>query len=174
MFFIKFAAKLFKILPSGESPNKIAAGFSLGMILGLTPLLTLHNFIIILLLIILNINLASALFAFAIFSGAAYLLDPLFHNLGYYLLTGLPALTDFWTALYSFPVIALSRYNNTVVAGSLAVSLLLILPVFPAAKYFVLYYRSHIDPALQKFKIVQIVKGSKFYTVYDKLKGLGA
>ncbi len=174
MFFIKFAAKLFKILRSGESPNKIAAGFSLGMILGLTPLLTVHNFILILLLIILNINLASALFAFAIFSGVAYLLDPLFHSLGYFLLTGIPALHGIWTFLYGFPVVALSAYNNTVVAGGLAISILLLIPVFPAMKYFVLYYRSHIDPALQKFKIVQLVKGSKFYTAYEKIKGLGA
>ncbi len=174
MFFINFAAKLFKILRSGDSPNKIAAGFTLGMIIGLTPLLTLHNFILILILIIVNINLGAALFAFAIFSGIAYLLDPLFHNLGYFLLTGIPALQDFWTALYSFPVIALSHYNNTIVAGSFAVAILLIIPVFPALKYFVLYYRSHIDPLLQRLKIVQVIKGSTFYSVYDKLKGLGA
>ena len=173
MIFIKFAAKLFKILRSGESPNKIAAGFTLGMILGLTPLLTLHNFILILMLIILTINLASALFAFAIFSGVAYALDPLFHNLGYFILTGIPALRDLWTALFGFPLIALSRYNNTVVMGSLIVSIALSIPVFPAAKYFVLYYRNTLDPLLQKLKIVQLMKGSKLYTLYDKIKRLG-
>lgn len=173
MIFIKFAAKLFKILRSGESPNKIAAGFTLGMILGLTPLLTLHNFILILMLIILTINLASALFAFAIFSGVAYALDPLFHNLGYFILTGIPALRDLWTALFGFPLIALSRYNNTVVMGSLIVSIALSIPVFPAAKYLVLYYRNTLDPLLQKFKIVQLMKGSKLYTLYDKIKRLG-
>lgn len=173
MIVFKILAKLFKILRSGESPNKIAAGFTLGMVIGLTPLLTLHNFILIVVIVILNVNLASALFAFAIFSGLAYLLDPLFHSFGYYLLVDVPFLNSFWTALYSFPVIALSRYNNTVVTGSLALAVLLTIPVFPFTKYFVVYYRQYLDPKLQKLKIVQIIKGSKFYSLYEKYKGLG-
>ena len=122
---------------------------------------------------IINVNLGSALFAFAIFSGTAYLLDPLFHNLGYFLLTGIPALHNLWTALYSFPVIALSRYNNTVVTGSLAIAVLFIIPVFPFSRFFVTYYRAHIDPVLQKIKLVQLIKGSKFYMAYEKIKRLG-
>ena len=173
MFVIKILAKIFKILRSGESPNKIAAGFTIGMIIGLTPFLTLHNLILIFFIIIINVNFASALFAFVIFSGLAYLLDPLFHNLGYYLLADVSFLNGFWTALYNFPLIALSRYNNTVVTGSFVTAVLLTIPAFPLTKYFVVYYRTYLDPKLQKLKIVQIVKGSKFYSLYEKYKGLG-
>lgn len=173
MFVIEILAKIFKILRSGESPNKIAAGFILGMIIGLTPFWTLHNLILILVIIIINVNLASALFAIAIFSGLAYLFDPLFHTLGYYLLVDVTALNGFWSGLNAIPVAALSRYNNTVVIGSLVLAILLCILIFPAVKYFVVYYRKNLDPKIQKLKIVQAIKGSKFYSIYEKYKGLG-
>ncbi len=173
MFVIEILAKIFKILRSGESPNKIAAGFTLGMIIGLTPFWSLHNIILILIIIIFSVNLASSLFAFAIFSGLAYLFDPLFHDFGYYLLVDVSALNSLWASLNSIPVATLSRYNNTVVIGSLVSSIILALPLFLSTKYFVVYYRKQIDPKLQKLKIVQVIKGSKFYSIYDKYKGLG-
>jgi len=172
MFGLELLAKLFKILRSEGTPNQIAAGFVMGMIIGLTPVFTAHNILLFILIIILKVNIGAALFAFAVFSGVAYLLDPMFHNLGYFLLVDFTSLKGFWTFLYNFPVIALSRYNNTVVTGSLAVAILLVIPVFPAMRYFVIYYRKHIDAKLQKLKIVQIVKSSKFYSIYEKIRGV--
>jgi uncharacterized protein (TIGR03546 family) len=173
MFGIEILAKLIKILRSAASPNQIAAGFIFGVIIGLTPLWTLHNFILIFLLIILNINIASAIFSWIIFSGIGYLLDPLFHNLGFFILVDLSFLKDLWTTLYNVPVIALSKYNNTVVMGSLVVSLVLCLPIFFLVKKGVIYYRENIDTKMQKWKIVKVVKGSKIYTLYERLKKLG-
>lgn len=172
MFGLELLAKLFKILRAEDTPNQIAAGFVLGMVIGLTPLMTLHNLIIMVLIAILKVNIGAAVFAFIICSGLAYLLDPWFHGLGYYVLVEMPALKPLFTAWYNYPVIALSRYNNTVVMGSLLVSILLIIPVFPFVKYFVTYYRRHLDPKLQKLKIVQVVKGTKFYRLYEKIRGV--
>jgi len=56
MFGLEFLAKLVKILRSADSPNQIASGFVIGMVIGLTPFWTLHNLILIVILIILNIN----------------------------------------------------------------------------------------------------------------------
>ncbi len=168
----KFFNNTIKILRSDDSPNQIAMGFALGMILGFTPFRTLHNMLIILILIIFNINLGSALFSFAIFSGFAYLFDPLFHNFGYYLLMDVQWLHGLWTALYQFPIVALSRYNNTVVTGSFVISIIIFIPVFLFAKYFVLYYRQHLDPIIEKSKIVKIIKASKFYSVYKKIQAV--
>jgi len=173
MFGIELLAKLIKILRSGASPNQIAAGFVIGMIIGLTPFWTLHNVILIVVLILLNINIATALYSFVLFSAVAYLADPLFHAFGYFLLVDVSSLKNLWTFLYNFPVIALSRYNNTVVAGSLAVSIILILPMFFVAKSGVKYYREHIDQKMEKWKIVKAIKGSKLYSVYEKIKNLG-
>jgi uncharacterized protein (TIGR03546 family) len=173
MFIIQFLAKLVKILRSAATPAQIAGGLMLGMVLGLTPLLTVHNLIVIILIIILNVNLAMAIFSFGVFSGIAYLFDPLFHNLGYYLLAKVPGLHGLWTSLYNIPVVALSRYNNTVVMGSLVTALILMLPLYFLTRAGVIQYRAKIESRVQKLKIMKIIKSSSIYNFYQKLKALG-
>ena len=173
MFGIELLAKLVKILRSAASPNQISAGFVIGMIIGLTPFWTLHNLILIFILIIVNINIATALFSFILFSAVAYLADPFFHDLGYVLLVDMESLKSFWTFLYNTPLIALSKYNNTVVMGSLVVAVVLAIPMFFLAKIGVIQYRENIDKKMQKWKIVQAVKGSKIYSFYEKIRNLG-
>lgn len=173
MFGLKLLAKLFKALRSGESPGKIAGGFILGMIIGLTPIWSLHNLIVFILLIILNVNLGMAIFSFLLFSGFAYLFDPMFHSLGFWMLVDVPALKGLWITMYNTPILGLSKFNNTVVMGSLTVSLALLIPAYFAVKLFVVYYRQHIDAKMQKWKIVQMVKGSKIYSLYEKIRNLG-
>lgn len=173
MFGLEILAKLVKILRSAASPAQIAGGFIIGMIIGLTPFWSLHNLLLFFLLIILNVNITTALFSLMICTGMAYLLDPAFHHLGYLVLVDLSFLKGMWTYLYNFPVVALSRYNNTIVMGSLLVSLLLTIPVFILVKKGVIAYREHIDARMQKWKIVQLVKGSKIYNIYVKIRNLG-
>jgi len=173
MFIIQFLAKLVKILRSAATPSQIAGGLILGMVLGLTPLLTVHNLIVIILIIILNVNISMAIFSFGVFSGIAYLFDPLFHSLGFYLLVKVPALHNLWTSLYNIPVVALSRYNNTVVMGSLATALVLLLPLYFLSRAGVIQYRKKIESKVQKLKIMQVIKSSSIYNFYQKLKALG-
>ena len=173
MFGLELLAKLFKVLRSGESPNQIAAGFILGMIPGLTPIWNFHNLIVLILLIILRVNFAAAIFSFILFSAFAYIFDPLFHSLGYYLLVEQTSLYEFWNTFFNTPVFGLSGLNNTVVLGSFIVSLILLIPMFFLMKKFIIVYRERIDSRLQKLKIVQTIKGSKIYTWYEKIKNLG-
>jgi uncharacterized protein (TIGR03546 family) len=173
MFIIQFLSKLIKILRSAASPAQIAGGLMLGMILGLTPLFTVHNLFIFIVIIILNVNIAMAIFSFGIFSGIAYLFDPVFHNLGYYLLVDVPSLQATWTSLYNIPVVALSRYNNTVVMGSLVTALVLMIPVYFLSKTGVIQYREKIDARIQKLKIVQALKSTAIYNFYEKIKAWG-
>jgi uncharacterized protein (TIGR03546 family) len=173
MFGLEILAKLVKILRSSASPNQIAVGFIMGMVIGLTPFWTLHNFILIFFIIILNVNIATAILGWIVFSGIGYVLDPIFHQLGFFILVDLTFLNDLWTTLYNVPVIALSKYNNTVVMGSLAVSLVLCLPVYFMVKSGVIYYRDNIDSKMQKWKIVKVVRGSKIYSLYEKIRKLG-
>jgi uncharacterized protein (TIGR03546 family) len=173
MFGIELLAKLLKILRSAASPNQIAIGFIIGMIIGLTPFWTLHNIILIFILIIVNINIGTAIFSFLLFSAIAYLVDPLFHSLGYFLLVDMEGLKDFWTFLYNLPLVALSRYNNTVVIGSLVIALVVSLPTYFLAKIGVIYYRENIDSRIQKWKLIKAIKGSKIYSYYEKIRNLG-
>jgi len=173
MFGIEILAKLIRILRSAASPAQIAGGFILGMIIGLTPLWSLHNLIVFFLIVILNVNIGMALFSFALFSGFAYLLDPLFHEFGFFLLVDLTDLKQTWTGLYNVPILALSKFNNTVVMGSLISSLILLGPVYIGSKKGVVWYRENIDTRMQKWKIVKVIKGSKIYDIYQKIRSLG-
>ena len=86
MLILRYLAKLVKILRDGATPAQIAGGFILGMVIGLTPFWSLHNLVVFFLLLIFNVNLAMAIFSFTICSGFAYLFDPWFHSLGYFIL----------------------------------------------------------------------------------------
>ena len=168
MFPLQFIGKLIKILHSGATPGQIAGGFILGMIIGLTPLFSLHNLLVVLVIILLNVNIAVAIFSFAIFSGFAYLLDPLFHSFGYFLLVDLTFLHGIYTWLYNVPIIALTNFNNTVVMGSLVSSIILLIPVFILVKKGVIQYRASVLQRMEKWKIVKAVKGTKVYEWYSK------
>ena len=173
MIILKLLVKIIKILQSEISPSQIAGGIVLGMILGLTPFWSLHNLIVILIIIVVAVNISMMLLSFAFFSGVAYLLDPLFHSLGYYFLVDVPSLKPLWTAIVNSPILALSNLNNTVTLGSLLVSLLLVIPVFFLSKKGVLFYRKHLAEKVKKMKISRIVTGSKIFNMYQKFKLLG-
>jgi uncharacterized protein (TIGR03546 family) len=168
MFPLQFIGKLIKILHSAATPGQIAGGFILGMIMGLTPFWSLHNLIVILILVLLNVNIAMAIFGFVVCSMFAYLLDPFFHSFGYFLLVDLTFMRGIYTSLYSIPVIAFSRFNNTVVMGSLVSSVILLIPVFMLVKTGVIRYRENVMGRMEKWKIVKAVKGTKIYNWYSK------
>ena len=81
---LQFLSKFIKILRSAASPSQIAGGFILGMFLGMLP--NIFNpiaVLLILLIIILNVNISTAIFSFAIFSGIATCLIRFFIRLGF-------------------------------------------------------------------------------------------
>jgi uncharacterized protein (TIGR03546 family) len=173
MFWIKLIRDFLKVLRDGQTPNQIAGGFALGSILGLSPMFTLQGAIVWLVLLILNVNLSAGLLALTVFSLFAYLLDPAFHALGYWLLVRVDALQTMWTTLYNAPLAPLTRFNNTVVLGSLVVALLAFLPVFVAMKRFVVAYRTHVHSAVEKWKVYKVVKNSLLVRWYERLRDLG-
>ncbi|MBN1465996.1 TIGR03546 family protein [candidate division KSB1 bacterium] len=177
MVALKILAKLFKALRSNESPNQLAWGFVLGMIVGLTPLWNLHNLLVIILIIILKVNAAMAFAAFILFDIIVFaflpVLDPLLHSVGYWLLVDAEWLRPLWLFFSRTPVLAWSNFNNTVVLGSLVVALILVIPVFFFTKWWVVQYRDKIDARVQKWKIVQILKSTKLVQLYNKIIQLG-
>ncbi|HYH02746.1 MAG TPA: TIGR03546 family protein [Bacillota bacterium] len=174
MLWFKFLSKLIKILHSGEDPRQVAAGFALGAIIGLTPILTLHNLAIFILILLLNVSISAAFFGILVFSAFAYLLDTQFHVLGSYILTQIPALQPFWTQLYNMPIAPLTRFYNTVVMGSFVSALIALIPIYFATKHFILLYRTHLAQRVNNLKIVQIIKGSNLVQFYQKIKSMGA
>jgi uncharacterized protein (TIGR03546 family) len=167
MFLIlKYISKLIKALASEASPNQLAGGFVLGMIIGLTPVASMHNLLIVVLVIVLKVNIGMAILAFLVFSGVAYLADPLFHNFGIWMLE-IESLQSTWTSMYNNEFWAITKFYNTVVLGSFVSALLLCIPMFPLSKIGVEQYRKHIHEKVMKTKFVKALKGTKVYSIYQ-------
>jgi uncharacterized protein (TIGR03546 family) len=173
MFWLKFIRDFLKVLADGQTPRQIAWGFALGSVIGLSPMFTLQGLVIWIIILILDVNLSSALVAVTLFKILAYLFDPAFHAFGYFLLTGIEPLKGFYTLLYNAPLAPLTKFNNTVVIGSFIAALILLLPVYFGMKYFVIEYRKRIHDKMKKWKVYQIINQSKFVGYYKKIRNLG-
>ena len=120
---IKMIAKFLKVLNSETEPGQISLAFCLAMILGLTPLMSLHNLLVILLVLLVRVNLSACILGWVFFSGIAYILDPLFNLIGLAVLTS-QGLEGLWTSLYNITLFRLAKFNNSIVMGSLLFSLI--------------------------------------------------
>ena len=166
---VKLLQSLVKALHSEGTPGQLAAGLALGSILGLTPLLSLHNALVFALIVMLNVSFAGALLGWAVFIPVGFLLDPVFDSIGHTLLFT-PSLTPFFTSLYNMPVVPLTNFNNTVTLGSLAVSLVLFIPFFFLFRWAVARYRATIGERVKQSKWYRAVTASKLYNVYRLFK----
>ena len=165
-------AKFLKILNSDAEPGQISLGLAFAMIAGFTPLMSLHNLLVLMLVLFLRVNLSSFLLGLALFSALAFALDPLFHQIGLAILT-LPALTGLWTALYNSTLWRLERFNNSIVMGSLVVSLALFVPMVVVGNAFVRKYREHVLQWVMRTKLMQAFQASKLFGYYQSVSGWG-
>jgi uncharacterized protein (TIGR03546 family) len=167
MLAVKFILKFIRILNKDASPGSIAAGLALGLVWGLLPKFGIMGVAVMTLALVLTVNFSAALVSAAAFTVVAWAGDPLFNKIGYALLTTAP-LKGLWTALYNTPVVPWTRFNNTLVMGSLATGLVLMVPAFFAFRWGVVKYRERVLAAVQKWKIVQVLKASKLYGLYSE------
>lgn len=170
MFWLNFIFKLIKTLHSKDDPHNIAMGFAMGSIIGLSPFFTLQNVFIFILILICNVSIGAAFFGIFFFGCFAYFFDPQFHNLGYFLLVKAEALKPFWTYLYNIPIAPLTKFYNTLVMGSLAVSLVTFFPIYWTFKQLVKVYQSKLAAKMDRLKITQLIKGNKVIQLYQKIK----
>ncbi|MCU0411068.1 MAG: TIGR03546 family protein [Bacteroidetes bacterium] len=173
MFWFNILTNFIKILREGQTPRQVAGGFALGSMVGLSPSLTLQGLAIWLIIFVLDVNLSAAFLAFTLFSLFAFLLDPLFHQLGYTLLVDVEALKGLWTMLYNAPIAPLTRFNNTVVLGSFLSAFVLAVPVYFGMKRFVVAYRTTIGSRIEQWKIYQVLSKNFLVRWYLKVRDLG-
>ncbi|NNG01786.1 MAG: TIGR03546 family protein [Desulfobacteraceae bacterium] len=169
---IDMIAKLIKVLNSETEPGQISLAVCFAMIMGFTPLWSIHNAIVLLLVLIIRLNLSTFLLAWGVFSAIAYLLDPLFHRIGLSVLTA-ESLNGTWTVLYNNIWFRLDGFNNSVAMGSLVFSLVLFIPVFLVLNMVIRRYREHILTWVKKTRIVQMLETSKLYQAYQTVSGWG-
>jgi uncharacterized protein (TIGR03546 family) len=163
-------AKIFKALNSETNPAQISLALCFALIVGLTPLYSLHNLLVVLLVLFLRVNLSTFIVGWVFFSGVAYVLDPIFHRLGLALLTA-PSLEGLWTSLYNIMIFRFSKFNNSIVMGSVLFSLIFFLPVYFLSNMLISKYRIHILAWVWKTRLMQLLKGSKLFQAYETVSG---
>jgi uncharacterized protein (TIGR03546 family) len=168
---LRMFARLLKAMNSEAEPGQISIAFCFAMVAGLTPLVSAHNLIILFLVMILRVNVSAFIVGLGMFSALAYLLDPLFHQLGLASLQA-PSLKELWTEMYNSTFWRLFRFNNSIALGSLFVSLTLFIPLYIAVSFAVVRYRRHVLEWVDRTRIMQFIRGTKFYRVYQSLSEL--
>lgn len=163
---LKILRSLVKTLHSDGTPNQIALGVALGAALGLTPLVNVHNLLVLILLAIFNVSFAAGLLGWALFVPVGFLLDPLFDRLGRWLLIDVEALRPLWTSIDNTRGMALTNFNNTVVLGSVVGWLLLFIPIALLARHGVVRYRATIGERVRQSRYYRALEASQIYSVY--------
>jgi uncharacterized protein (TIGR03546 family) len=164
-------AKVLRVLNSETDPGQISLAFCFSMIAGLTPFLSLHNILVLLLILLFRVNLSTFILGLVFFSGVAYLIDPFFHWIGLTVLT-ISALEGLWTVLYNMTLFRLAKFNNSVMMGSLLFSIALFVPLYLLSNQMIVRYREHVLAWVHKSRIMQAFKATKFYRIYATYSGV--
>ena len=110
--------RIIHALVGASSPHEIAAGFALGMVLGLVPKGNLIAVSLCVALFSLRVNKGVGLAAVAAFSLVSQWADPLTHKIGLWALT-LDSMQAVYASLFNLPLGPWLSIHNTVVAGTL-------------------------------------------------------
>ena len=161
-------AKLLKLLNSEASPAQISWAFAFAMFVGFTPFLGLHNLIVVFLVCITRVNFSAFFLATAFFSLLAYGVDALSVSVGQSLLES-ANLESLWTSMYQNDMWRAFMFNHTLLLGSVVVSLALFIPVLVLSQFLIVNYRERFMRWFETLRITQLVKASKFFTVYETL-----
>lgn len=160
-----------KLLNSETGTTQISWGIAMGFVLGMTPAFSLQTLLVFFLVFFLRIQLGAALISAFFFKFIAFLLDPLFHSAGSWVLS-LSSLQALWVKLYNMPIIPYTRFNNSIVMGSGVVGFALLPFVYLGARYLVTQYRDTVVARFQNSKFFKAIRATtiyKWYSKYDQL-----
>lgn len=149
-----------KLLRSSVSSREVAVGTCLGLFMGFTPLNGPMAILLLVLFMVVKLSRISTVLTLPFFKlfyvlGAARLAD----GVGTYLLMDLKVLSPFWSWLTGLPILAFLDLNNTLVAGGLAISLVLCVPVYFIAKKVNIMFRQQLKEKAGSVKFFAWVTG---------------
>ena len=157
-------AKILKVLNSAASPWQIGWAIALGLFVGILPfgLLTL---LIVLVVCLLTINLSTFLLVWGLTEGLMLLFASPLEQLTWRLaqhdgLLKLLADTEFLQLLH---------LHHTLTLGAFVLGMALLWPVAWIGTVLVRQYRSRVMTNVQKWKLMQMLKASKLYGLYENM-----
>lgn len=165
---LNIIAKLLKILNSEESPQAVAWAVALAFAFSMLPTFSLAKWLVLVVVAFFRVNLSAFIAFSVVFPLLAWLLDPLFNQLGLWLLKH-PQLESFWSGVVTSSIGESLALNNTLGLASLLIALTLMLPLVWGVKKLVVLYREELKAKLEKLYIVKVIKASKLYQVYQSI-----
>lgn len=163
---------ILKLIVSKASVKQLAAGFSFGLLIGLTPGNLLYTLLIVLIVAFVNINIGTVVLGVGIVNGLDQFAFPLAHRIGYYCLTQTSTTVDWITYLHNLPVVSGFQLNNTVQLGTIILGLCLWLPIYGLTYASIHYGQVSIKPKLAHSRWVQRLQKSLLIQWVFKLKRL--
>lgn len=168
---IKQLINLIRLLHSDTGQNQIAAGLSFGVFLGFAPFLSLQTLLVLFIVFIFRVQLGAAFLSAFFFKFIAYLLDPVADPIGRTLLEN-ELLRSLWTSMYNVPFLPMTRFNNSIILGSFAISIILCPILFFIFKKLVVQYQTHLVQKFESSKMWKLFKATKIYDWYSKYNNL--
>lgn len=160
---------LIKGISENTTPNELAAGAAMGVLIGLVPKANLTAQLLLVLIMVFRVNVPLAAVVGLLVSLVSPLVDPITNAIGYKLLAQTPALTPLWTKLYNMPVMPWTAFNNTIVLGGLILGLILFAPSFFLARKLARVYDEKYKDRFTGSKFVKAVKASWLCDWYFKM-----
>ena len=156
VFMIKALVKLVRALCSNTAPAEIAHAFAWGVILGFLPKDNALWYILFVLIFFMRIQrgvFSLAVLVVSLFAGVA---DPLFDQIGYWVLTH-PAMQDTMTKLINIPFVAFTKINNTIVMGCIICGICAYVPLYLFSRLFTFIWRRYIGGKLKNIKFIKAI-----------------
>jgi uncharacterized protein (TIGR03546 family) len=159
------------LLNSETDTRPLAVGLSLGIILGFAPFFSLQTFLVLAIIFLFRVQIGAAFLSAFFFKFVAFFFDYPAHLLGKSILES-ESLNPLFTELYNLPIIPMTRFNNSIVMGSLIVSVLLFPISYFLFKKLIVTYRASFVERFKKTKAWKVFEATKFYSWYMKYSEL--
>ena len=160
-----------RLLNSDKETNPLAWGLALGVILGFAPFFSLQTLLVIFVIFVFRVQMGAAFISAFFFKFIAFLFDQSANHLGQDILES-HALRPLLTELYNMPLVPMTRFNNSLVMGSLVISLILFPVLFFVFKALILKYRQTVVARFRNTKVWRIFTATKFYNWYAQYTSL--
>ena len=165
---LSYIIKFLKALGANSKPSQIANSFCIGFILGVMPKNNLLWWLVFVFFMFVRINKAGYFIMMLLGAFISPYLDPTFHKIGEFVLTYEP-LVPVYSKLLEIPFVGFTRFNNTIVCGSLVGGLLAYLPLYIFMLVFIWVWRKWIAPFFNRsnnivlfFFVISLVNNSTF------------
>jgi uncharacterized protein (TIGR03546 family) len=155
----KAIVRLFKSLNSNSHPGEIAHAVCLGFLLGLMPKDNALWAIVVVFCLFLRINKGALILLTALFALLSPFFDSLLDTIGYVVLM-LQQAVPVYRNLLDIPFVAFTKFNNTIVMGSIALAIAAYIPLYIISRLIVRLWRTVAAPK---------ITNSKLYTAIIKL-----